>query len=217
MNGKYLSHLDKNIHNADFVSVTFVDQKNGERMETVTQYRTSHAVLCPVRAIAEIIETLSPRSDTSNDTTINTFVTDNDRLAKVSSDDVRRALRAAATVLGEETLGFKPSEIGTHSIRSGAAMAMHLAEVPVYTIMIIGRWSSNAFLRYIRKQVAQFSQNISVRMLRTQHFVHVPDSQRVCPLDPRTRNNPNNAQTRSNIGPGQSARRSSLSAMSTWW
>ena len=154
MNGKYLSHLDKNIHNADFVSVTFVDQKNGERMETVTQYRTSHTVLCPVQAIAEIIETLSPRSDTSDDTTINTFVTDNDRLAKVSSDDVRRALRAAATVLGEETLGFKPNEIGTHSIRSGAAMAMHLAEVRVYTIMIFGRWSSDAFLRYIGKQVA---------------------------------------------------------------
>ena len=186
-------------------------------METVTQFRTGHITLCPVRALSEIASILASRSDTNGETTINTFVTDSERLAQVSSDDVRRSLRAAATVLGEEVLGFKPRQIGTHSIRSGAAMAMHLAEVPVYTIMTIGRWSSDAFLRYIRKQVAQFSQNISARMLHTQHFIHVPDPHRVNPLDPRTRNHSQNAQTRVNIGREQSTQRGRLSSMAMWW
>ncbi len=34
-----------------------------------------------------------------------------------------------------------------HSAWSGAAMAMYLAGVPVFTIMLLGRWSSDAFLR----------------------------------------------------------------------
>ena len=46
-------------------------------------------------------------------------------------------------------------------------MAMYLNEVPVYTIMLIGRWSSDAFLRYIRRQVQQFSAGVSARMIRT--------------------------------------------------
>jgi hypothetical protein len=40
-------------------------------------------------------------------------------------------------------------------------MAMYLGECPVYTVMLIGRWSSDAFLRYIRKQVMEFSHNVS--------------------------------------------------------
>ena len=38
------------------------------------------------------------------------------------------ALQAAVLVIGEDTLGIKIHEIGTHSIRSGSAMAMYLGE-----------------------------------------------------------------------------------------
>jgi hypothetical protein len=36
-----------------------------------------------------------------------------------------------------------------------------MAGVPVYTIMLSGRWSSDAFLVYLRTQVMQFTQRIS--------------------------------------------------------
>ena len=62
------------------------------------------------------------------------------------------ALRAAAKAIEEDTLGFKISEIGTHSLRSGAAMTMTLDQIPVYVIIMIDRWSSDAFLiTYIQK------------------------------------------------------------------
>jgi hypothetical protein len=32
----------------------------------------------------------------------------------------------------------KKGDFGTHSIDSGAAMAMYLDEIPIYTIMMIG-------------------------------------------------------------------------------
>lgn len=40
-------------------------------------------------------------------------------------------------------------EVGTHSIRSRSAMADYLGKCPVFMLMLIDRWSSNAFLRYI--------------------------------------------------------------------
>jgi hypothetical protein len=51
--------------------------------------------------------------------------------------------------IGETKLGIRRSEIRTRSIRSGAAMAMYLPGVPVFWIMLIGRWTSTAFLKNI--------------------------------------------------------------------
>ena len=59
----------------------------------------------------------------------------------------------------DEAYGLPSKDIGLHSIRASGAMAMYLNGVPVYTIMLLGRWSSDAFLRYIRKQVTEFSNN----------------------------------------------------------
>ena len=103
----------------------------------------------------------------------------------VSSTDMMQAIRAAATAVGKSRLGFSPNKCGTHSIRSGAAMAMYLNEVPVYTIMLIGRWSSDSFLRYIRKQVKQFIHNVSRRMIQNEHFSHVPHAPSVSRHDTR--------------------------------
>ena len=81
----------------------------------------------------------------------------------------------AANVLTEACLGFKPEDIGTHSICSGAAIAVCLNKVPVYTIMLIGPWSSNALLKYIPRQVEQFSHNVSCREVKNQHITHNPN------------------------------------------
>ena len=75
---------------------------------------------------------------------INTFYSRN-QYFEVTGEDMKNSLRASASVFGESKLGFKIKDIGTHSIRSGAAMAMYLDEVPVYIIMLIVRWSSDAF------------------------------------------------------------------------
>ena len=88
----------------------------------------------------------------SNDDTPVSAVWRNKRIQHITSEEMIASLRAAVEAIGEEKFGFKSSEIGTHSIRSGAAMAMFLDEIPVYVIMMIGRWSSDAFLKYIRKQ-----------------------------------------------------------------
>jgi hypothetical protein len=95
-------------------------------------------------------------------------------------------------------------------------MAMYLGECAVYTIMLIGRWSSDAFLRYIHKQVMEFSQNVAKKMLTYQNFCHIPDIHRQIPRDdPRQGNNPNNAKTRWNVG-GNMLRQARLPAFSLY-
>jgi hypothetical protein len=49
-------------------------------------------------------------------------------------------------------------------------MAMYLARIPIFTIMLLGHWSSDAFLRYIRKEVQEFSSSVSSKMIHQGNF-----------------------------------------------
>jgi hypothetical protein len=212
-NGKELGHDSPLLEYADCVSITFEWQKNDKRMDTVTQMASGDEHLCPVRAWAALVRRIRGYAG-ANDNTPVSAVWRNGRIEHLTSEDIVCALRNAAVAIGEEKLGFSKDDIGTHSIRSGAAMAMYLGECPVYTIMMIGRWSSDAFLRYIRKQVEQFSHNVSIRMLRFESHRHIPDARpTISHLDPRQRNHPDNAETRRNIG-GNSSRQARLPAFS---
>jgi hypothetical protein len=78
-------------------------------------------------------------------------------------------------VICKDKLDIKAEDIGTRSVRSGSVMTVYLAHVAAYTIIIIGRWSSDVFIHYIRKQVKMFSHNVSIRMLANEHFFMKPD------------------------------------------
>ena len=84
-------------------------------------------------------------------------------------------LRAGTLTFGEERLGFSHKEVGTHSIRSGFAMELYLAKVYPETIMIMGRWTSSAFLRYIRIQVSDLSKGIITLMKNHHAFYTIPE------------------------------------------
>ena len=101
----------------------------------------------------------------------------------------------------DEAYGLPSKDIGLHSIRASGAMAMYLNGVPVYTIMLLGRWSSDAFLRYIQKQVTEFSNNVSRKMVKTSMYHHVPDGNRE---DPRS-HNPMAATMNLRMGPNGAA------------
>jgi hypothetical protein len=110
-------------------------------------------------AIAQRI--LGLPADTTQDSPVNLYLTPGGTVHHVSSTNALDRLCLAARLMGEGQLGFHDKEIGTHSIRSGAAMAMYLSGVPAIVIMLIGRWSSDGFLLYIRRQVQEFSYGIS--------------------------------------------------------
>jgi hypothetical protein len=49
-------------------------------------------------------------------------------------------------------------------------MSLFLAKEPVHKIMILGRWSSDAFLAYIRPQVQEWTSGMSVHMTSVEDF-----------------------------------------------
>ena len=139
-------------------------------------HRTQDPTLCPVRSWAAICSRIHEYPDATLSTPVNTYIhPDTQKLLRVTSKQVLTSIRAVVTCIGKDTLGYSATDVGTHSLRSAAAMAMYLTGVPDFTIMLIGRWSSDAFLRYIRRQVQEFSSGVSSRMLLTAAYFTIPD------------------------------------------
>ena len=87
-----------------------------------------------------------------------------------------KSLSSVTLSFGEEHLGLSHKEVGTHSLRSGFVMELFLSRLYPETIMIIGRYSRNAFLRYIRIQVINPSKGISNLMVSTRALYTIPES-----------------------------------------
>ena len=170
------------LNTCDYVYITYESQKNDSKNDSVGMYRSkTKEKYDSVTVWAAIVTRIWSYEGTTMDSKVNTYQYRNSQgklvTTEISSSRIRTKLRVAVKMMGKGALGFDSSECGLHSIRSGAAMALFLAGVPVLTIMIIGRWRSDAFLRYIRKQVAMFSQNLTDKMLQVNSFFTMPDFQ----------------------------------------
>ena len=194
--GELVQHSHPELEYSDCISLTFERQKREEKNDTVTQEASGDSVLCPVRFAAGLARRIRSYPDTNSNTKISTYIS-NGTVGNVKLVQVINTLRDVVGAIGKTRLGIAKEEVGTHSIRSGAAMAMYLGECPVYTVMLIGRWSSDAFLRYIQKQVMEFSYNVSKKMLKFQNYRHIPNfDHQIHTNNPRERNDPNNSETR---------------------
>ena len=172
-NGTILPHDHPELEYADYVSITFENQKKDERFDRVTQHSSGDKTMNPVRQWAAIVKRIRSYPGADDNTPVSA-VWRNNRIEHITSQDIIGAIDIAAESIGYENLGVQKGDFGTHSIRSGGAMAMALDGVPVFQIMMIGRWSSDAFLKYIRKQVDQFTHNISKRMIKHMFYRHIP-------------------------------------------
>ena len=154
--GEIIHHDEPKLEYSNVVTITFRTQKKEEQDDTVNQHATNDTLMCPVRNWATIVKRIRSYPGTNDDTAVSA-VWRNNQIEHITSDELINTIDTAAESIGYEKLGLKKGDLGLHSIRSGAAMAVYLNEVPIYTIMMIGSWSSDAFLRYIRKQVESFS------------------------------------------------------------
>ena len=71
--GREIKHTDRTLPSCDYVSITFEDQKNGEKNDTITMQCAYDLVLCPVRAWATIIQRIYTYPSASPDTHANAF------------------------------------------------------------------------------------------------------------------------------------------------
>ena len=170
---RVIPHDSPSLHLAESVSIVFGLQKSNIRDETVSQDNNHRKDLNPVILFANTVRRLRSYPGFREDWEIFTFF-DGVHFSRIRSNEVMADLQCSVDAVGADVLGFSGKEVGTHSVRSSLAMMMYLAKEQVYTIMLTGRWSSDAFLAYIEKQVKEFTKGVSSRMLLKDTFFNVP-------------------------------------------
>ena len=159
----------------DAVTVKFQIQKNDDKRDAVTQFAVPNSKFCPHRVCKDILKRLhNCRLPAS--ASIDHYRDRSGTLRRLSNKYMLYVLRRHIHQMNQRHpdngLNLDPNCVGLHSARAAAAMAMYLNGVPPYTIMLIGRWKSMCFLKYIRKQVDMFSMDVSRRMLLNPRFSH---------------------------------------------
>ena len=117
---KKLDIRKNNPTSADYVAITFESQKNGEKLQTVIQHRLNRS-LCPVKAWGSLVSKILSYDNTDENTPVNVYRLDGE-LKYIQATDMISHLQATCMALGSDKLGFHPSKVGTHLIRTSFAM-----------------------------------------------------------------------------------------------
>ena len=136
-------------------------QKNSIRGESITMEATGINVGCAVGVAAERFLHLRLHCVYLDTPICNYFSSGRSEGSSVTSRHVVDILRLWAGHIGFQRLGFRPTNIGSHSLWSGGAMTLHQAGISDITIKVIGRWKSDAFIIYLQGQVLSFTKGVA--------------------------------------------------------
>lgn len=159
-------HDEEDLERISFASLTFSDQKNAVRGEMVGHQPNDDPTLCPCKALGRIVLHLRERHaapDTPLHHHYNNHAT-HKRWYPMKPTHITNALRHAAKAVKDIT-GIDPFKISARSLRPGGATALLCANVGSDAIMLLGRWKSDAMLRYLRIQAAAQAHNYAQKML----------------------------------------------------
>jgi hypothetical protein len=165
--GESVDHKSLSLHLADSVLVTFERQKNDRKADTVTQWRTSDELLCPVKIWASLIRQISSYKGASKDSPVS-LVQYKGKIINITGEMIAdfRRIRDRDKI---------------HSLRSSNG------NVP--------RWSSSFVDHANRKMVEHslpqihlkastgVSQGISSKMIEVQSFKHVQNPTETNPME----------------------------------
>ena len=158
---------------AHLVAITFRSQKNKEKSEMVTHVKSGNDI-CSVDTLVDLVQRIWSYRGTTKESHIDKFYCAAlGKVGHITSAFVTDELKNAVITIGGNSLGISTNEVGTHSIRTSFAMLMHLNNANDSTIMIKGRWKSDAFMRYIRGYIDMFGGNASALITNkiNGHFV----------------------------------------------
>ena len=184
---KIIPHTDPKLAaKMEYCTVCFEDQKNGMKQDSRTQRRTRDPLLCPSRLARAVRRVVTTVPNWSADTHLCSLHLNHNTHTISQAFTLKLLRHTCKTFGGRETFGFDAHEIGNKSLRSGAAMALFLKNHSVAKIMILGRWSSDAFLVYIRPQVLEWANNMSTDMTNFDSFLDVGMHDIASKSDPMT-------------------------------
>lgn len=137
-------------------TLTFENQKKGQKMAKRTHQCTEDPVQCPVRCLDSLVSRIYRIVPGANKVSqVKVAILASRVFQQITSDLLRRhTMITTCTILGGlKNFGFHAADIGTKSLRSGTAMSLFLMNHTVDKMMMLGRWTSEAILVNIRPQV----------------------------------------------------------------
>ena len=164
-----LTCRDPELLAATFATLTFTNQKNGVRGETLGHGRSGHPFLCPVLSILRRLLHLRAAGATPA-TPLNAYSSGAGCWTYVLPAAITSLLRTSVTLLGPAALGFATADISARATRAGGAMAMLCGGVDSDRIRLIGRWRSDEMYRYLHVQAQPVMAGVAPAMLRGGDF-----------------------------------------------
>ena len=139
----------------------------------VNHSRSGSQLTCPVLAIIRRLVHLRAHN-APLDTPLASYYSDaNNRCYAVTPANITDTLRASVLALGPH-LGFLPSDISARSLRAGGATALLCADVDEQKIRMLGRWQSDAMMRYLHLQAQPVMRHFARLMLDGGNYVVEP-------------------------------------------
>jgi hypothetical protein len=94
---------------------------------------------------------------------------------KVMAKYITQTLRDSIDYLGNTTIGFLKKEVSARSLRAAGAQALMLGKVDTNIIRLIGRWKSDAMLRYLHVQAHPLMHDYASIMLKAGTYTLIPN------------------------------------------
>ena len=144
----------KRLERITYASLTFDDQKNATKGETVGHTSNTDALLNPARALGRIA--LRLRLQQAGPKTPLYLLTHPDKPGShysIRTQAITNALRHSASHLYSR-LQVDPKLLSARSLRPGGATALLVAGISTDKIQLLGRWKSDAMFRYLRIQAS---------------------------------------------------------------
>jgi hypothetical protein len=153
-------------------TLTFSDQKNAVRGEQISHASTDDPFFCPCKALARLCRHIRAHS-TDPHARLYSYWDGLGNPRTATTALITNALRHAARDL-VSTTGIDPNLLSACSLRPGGATALLCANVDADVIQLLGRWKSDAMLRYLRVAAHANYTNYAQHMLRAGDFTFAP-------------------------------------------
>jgi len=150
---------------ADSATLCIANQKNGQKGQTI-HHEATYKLECPIKSLARRVHHVFKHSGSTSTPLYWVYEHPHKKPYYISPNDITKEVRRGAQQIGlfDKSRGYTKSDISSHSLRAGGAMAMHLKGVSSETIQKIGRWKYRTFLMYVHEQISAFSQGLSTKM-----------------------------------------------------
>jgi hypothetical protein len=161
---------------ATHATLCISNQKNGKRGQCISHHCPGTHT-SPIKALARRVAHIMANT-TDHNTTISTYYSiPHGNPSQITPAHINSILKWAVIQTGLSQFGYTQTNVSSHSLRAGGAMAMKLNGVDTITIKKHGRWSSNTFLDYIHEQIGALTAGVAARMaiyIPFHNTTHIP-------------------------------------------